>query len=308
MTTATLQINQAIAQLVPTLPSGTQMTVRRMDPTVFPILAYSLRSDALSLSELRLLTLRQVQPVLSTVNGVARVEVVGGTQDEYQVIADPNHLKAFGLSLSDLSTALAATNIVNIAGRLEDQYKLFLVMTNTPLKNADDLGNVVVKSTIDGMVLLKDVASIQKQPATQITRVNADGQDAILLNIYQQPTGNSIQIAQDVATKLTEAHLPGNIHVQSWYDQSQLVSASARSVMDAILIGMVLAGLVLLLFLRNFKMTLIAVLMVPVVLALTTILLNLLNMSFNIMTLGGMAAAVGLIIDDAIVMVEHLMR
>lgn len=308
MTTATLQINQAIAQLIPTLPSGTQMTVRRMDPTVFPILAYSLRSDVLSLSELRLLTLRQLQPLLSTVNGVARVEVVGGTQDEYQVIADPNHLKALGLSVNDLSTALAAANIVNVAGRLEDQYKLFLVMTNTPLKNVDDLGNVVVKMTVDGMVLLKDVASIQKQPANQVTRVNADGQDAVLLNIYQQPTGNSIQIAQDIATKLSEVHLPSHISVQSWYDQSQLVSASARSVMDAILIGMVLAGLVLLLFLRNLKMTLIAVLMVPVVLALTTILLNLLNMSFNIMTLGGMAAAVGLIIDDAIVMVEHLMR
>lgn len=308
MTAATLQINQAISQLLPTLPNGTQMTVRRMDPTVFPILAYSLRSDNLSLSELRLLALGQLRPLLSTVDGVARVEVIGGTQDEYQVIADPNQLKTLGLSLNDLSTALTTANIVNVVGRLEDQYKLFLVMTNSPLKNAEDIGNVVVRASTDGLVLVKDIALIQKQPATQTTRVNADGQNAVLLNIYQQPTANSIQLAQSVATKLSDADLPNNIHVQSWYDQSQLVSASARSVIDAILIGMLLAGLVLLLFLRNLKITLIAVLMVPVVLLLTTILLSLLNMSFNIMTLGGMAAAVGLIIDDAIVMVEHLIR
>lgn len=308
MSTATSQINQAIAQLLPQLPSGTQMSVRRMDPTVFPILAYSLRSNTLSLSQLRLLAQQQLRPLLSTVNGVSRVEVVGGTQDEYQVIADPARLQALGLTLSDVSTALTAANIVSADGRLEDQYKLYLVITNSPLKDENDIGQVVVKSSPDGIILLKDVATISKRAAPQFARVNADGQDAVLLNIYQQPAGNSIQIAKDVEKEIALAHLPSTVNMKSWYDQSQLVSASARSVMDAILIGMVLAGLVLLLFLRNFKITVIAVLMVPVVLALTTILLSLLNMSFNIMTLGGMAAAVGLIIDDAIVMVEHLIR
>ncbi|WP_410209914.1 efflux RND transporter permease subunit [Aquirhabdus sp.] len=308
MTMATSQINQAIAQLLPKLPAGTQMSVRRMDPTVFPILAYSLRSDSLSLSDLRLLALRQLRPLLSTVNGVSRVEVAGGTQDEYQVIADPTRLQAVGLTLNDLSTALTAANIVSANGRLEDQYKLYLVITNSPLKDETDIGNVVVKSNPDGIIQLKDVATIAKHAAPQVVRVNADGQDAILLNIYQQPTGNSIQIAKDIEAQIALAHLPTSVKMKSWYDQSQLVAASARSVMDAILIGMVLAGAVLLLFLRNIKITLIAVLMVPVVLALTTILLSLFNMSFNIMTLGGMAAAVGLIIDDAIVMVEHLIR
>lgn len=308
MSTATSQINQAIAQLLPQLPSGTHMAVKRMDPTVFPILAYSLRSNSLSLSQLRLLAQQQLRPLLSTVNGVSRVEVVGGTQDEYQVIADPDRLQALGLTLSDISTALAAANIVSADGRLEDQYKLYLVITNSPLQDENDIGQVVIKTNPDGIILLKDVATITKRAAPQVARVNADGQDAVLLNIYQQPTGNSIQIAKDVDREIALAHLPSSVNMKSWYDQSQLVSASARSVMDAILIGMGLAGLVLLLFLRNFKITVIAVVMVPVVLALTTILLSLLNMSFNIMTLGGMAAAVGLIIDDAIVMVEHLIR
>jgi CzcA family heavy metal efflux pump len=308
MTSATSQVNQAIAQLLPQLPSGTQMSVRRMDPTVFPILAYSLRSNTLSLSQLRLFAAYKLRPLLSTVHGVSRVEVVGGTQDEYQVIADPARLQALGLTLSDLSTALTSANVISADGRLEDQYKLYLVITNSSLKDKNDLEQVVVKSNVDGNILLKDVATITKRAAPQVTRVNADGQDAVLLQIYQQPTGNSIQIAKDVESQIALAHVPASINMKSWYDQSQLVSASARSVMDAILIGMFLAALVLLLFLRNFKITIIAVVMVPVVLALTTILLSLLNMSFNIMTLGGMAAAVGLIIDDAIVMVEHLIR
>lgn len=258
-----------------------------VDPTVFPILAYSLRSDTMSQSQLRVLAYKQLRPILTTVPGVSHVEVEGGTQDEYQVIVDPAILQTIGLSISDVSNALAAANVVTADGRLEDQYKLFLVITNTPLKNEDDIGNVVVKSGPDGVVLLKDIATIAKHPAQQVTRVNADGHDAVLLNIYQQPTGNSIQIVKDVAAKLASAQLPSGVHLTSWYDQSQLVSASARSVLDAILIGMALAGIVLLIFLRNFKITLIAVVMVPLTLALTTILLMYLNMSFNIMTLGG---------------------
>ncbi|WP_336168658.1 efflux RND transporter permease subunit [Acinetobacter sp. 161(2023)] len=308
MSMATSQVNQAIGQLVPKLPAGVQVNVRRMDPTVFPILAYSLRSDTLSQSQLRVLAYKQLRPMLATVSGVSHVEVEGGTQDEYQVMVDPAVLQTIGLSINDVSTALASANVVTADGRLEDQYKLFLVITNTPLKDEADIGNVVVKSGSDGLVLLKDIATISKRPAQQVTRVNADGHDAVLLNVYQQPTGNSIQIVKDVAAKLASAQLPSGVHLTSWYDQSQLVSASARSVLDAILIGMALAGIVLLIFLRNFKITLIAVVMVPLTLALTTILLMYLNMSFNIMTLGGMAAAVGLIIDDAIVMVEHLVR
>lgn len=308
MSMATSQVNQAIGQLLPNLPAGVQVNVRRMDPTVFPILAYSLRSDTMSQSQLRVLAYKQLRPMLTTVTGVSHVEVEGGTQDEYQVMVDPAVLQTIGLSINDVATALAAANVVTADGRLEDQYKLFLVITNTPLKNETDIGNVVVKSGLNGVVLLKDIATIGKYPAQQVRRVNADGHDAVLLNVYQQPTGNSIQIVKDVAAKLASAQLPSGVHLTSWYDQSQLVSASARSVLDAILIGMALAGVVLLIFLRNFKITLIAVVMVPLTLALTTILLMYLNMSFNIMTLGGMAAAVGLIIDDAIVMVEHLVR
>ena len=132
----------------------------------------------------------------------------------------------------------------------------------------------------------------------------------MLLNVYQQPGGNTVDIAAGIRDALgaEQKRLPPDVKIASWYDQSDLITASAHSVRDAVVIGVVLAALVLLLFLRNWRITLIAALTVPVVLAVTALLLYLLDQSFNIMTLGGMAAAVGLIIDDAIVMSEHIVR
>jgi len=168
----------------------------------------------------------------------------------------------------------------------------------------------VLRSGPNGVVLLEDVAIVESATVPQWTRVTADGKNAVLFSIYQQPGSNSVQIANDVKARLAayQAHLPPRVKITNWYDQSQLVVASASSVRDAILIGIGLAALVLLFFLRNIKITLIAIIVVPTVLAATVVLLQVLNMSFNIMTLGGMAAAVGLIIDDAIVMIEHIVR
>jgi CzcA family heavy metal efflux pump len=310
MATATLQVNAAVSQILPQLPAGTQLETRRMDPTAFPILAYSLTSDKVSLTKLRDLARFQIRPLLSSINGIARVQVVGGKLAEYQVIVDPARLQAFGLAMSDVSQALSAANSLAAVGRLEDHYKLYLVIADTRLQNLEQIRQTVLHTAGNGIVRLEDVAEVHQATAPQWQRVNADGHDAVLFQIYQQPNGNSVQIARDVKAKLAEykSQLPDGVRIANWYDQSQLVIDSAASVRDAILIGIALAALVLWLFLRNAKITVIALLVVPAVLATTVVLLQALDMSFNIMTLGGMAAAVGLIIDDAIVMVEHIMR
>jgi multidrug efflux pump subunit AcrB len=158
--------------------------------------------------------------------------------------------------------------------------------------------------------LLDDVATVEHSAEPQWVRVTADGHDAVLFQVYQQPSGNTVEIAQGIKAKLQEIkkQIPEGVKIADWYDQSDIIIASEHSTRDAILIGMVLAAFVLLVFLRDLKVTLIATLTVPAVLAATILLLYVLKMSFNIMTLGGMAAAVGLIIDDAIVMVEHIVR
>jgi CzcA family heavy metal efflux pump len=310
MPLATAQISQAVAQLLPQLPAGTQMSVKRMDPTVFPILAYSLTSDTVPLTQLYDLGQYQLRPLLSGVNGVARIQVIGGAQEEFQVIVDPARLQAYALAMSDVARALAAANVVTAVGRLEDHYKLYLGIADTRLKNVEDLQQTVLRSGANGLVRLEDVAEVKRSTVPQWIRVNADGHDAVLVQVYQQPGSNSVQIANSIKAKLDSyrAQFPQGVKLANWYDQSRLVVDSAASVRDAILIGIGLAALVLLAFLRNLKITLIAIVVVPAVLAATVVLLDVFGMSFNIMTLGGMAAAVGLIIDDAIVMIEHIVR
>ncbi len=310
MASATLQVNAATAQVMPQLPPGTLLKTRRMDPTVFPIIAYSLSSKTVSLAELRTLADYRIAPLLSGVAGVSRAEAIGGAVEEFHVVVDPMRLQAYGLTLDDVSKTLAAANVVSAVGKLEDRYKLLLVLVDASLHGTADIGQTVVSRGANGIVRLNDVANLERSSVPQWTRVTADGTEAVLISIYQQPGSNSVQIAADVKKQLAaiRAQLPPGIAIANWYDQSDLVVASAASVRDAILIGAVLAAAVLLVFLRNLKVTLIAVAVVPAVLAITVLLLNLLQMSFNVMTLGGMAAAVGLIIDDAIVMTEHIVR
>lgn len=310
MVAALLQVESAINRRVSTLPPGTTFTVRRMDPTVFPVLAYSLTSDVRSLVELRDLALYQLRPLLATVKGVAEVGIQGGEQEEYRVTIDPARLASYGLSIADVANALSAANIVTAVGRLEDHYKLYLVVFDTRFFSLSQIRDTVLRSGEDGIVLLEDVSTVSRETVPQWIRVTAEGRDAVTFQIYQQPGGNTVQIAREIKGKLAEfaKQLPPDVRIAGWYDQSHLIIDSAASVRDAILIGVVLAALILLLFLRNLKVTLIVMIAVPSVLAATALVLYLFHMSFNIMTLGGMAVAVGLIIDDAIVMVEHITR
>ncbi|MDQ6912336.1 MAG: efflux RND transporter permease subunit, partial [Verrucomicrobiota bacterium] len=195
-------------------------------------------------------------------------------------------------------------------GRLEQYDKLYLVVSDTRFKQFEEIERTVLRSSPDGVVLLDDVATVEHATEPQWTRVTADGSDAVLFQVYQQPGGNTVQIASGIKAKLKEIakQIPPGVKVANWYDQSELIVASAGSTRDGVIIGVILAAIVLLVFLRNWKVTLIAAMTVPAVLATTVVLLFALKMSFNIMTLGGMAAAVGLIIDDAIVMVEHIIR
>ena len=310
MVAATLQVESAINQVLPSLPQGTAFSVRRSDPTVFPTLAYSLTSDTHSLVELRDIALYQLRPLLSTVKGIAQIGVSGGAQEEYRVTVDPARLDSYNLSLDDVAKALSAANVITAVGRLEDHYKFYLATSDTQLHNLKEIRETILSLGENGIVRLDDVATLSQGTAPQFTRVTADGHDAVLFQVYQQRDGNTVQIARDIKKKLAEfrKQLPEGVKIANWYDQSELIVSSSGSVRDAVLIGVALATLILLFFLRNLKITLIAAISVLSVLAATVLLLYVLGMSFNIMTLGGMAAAVGLIIDDAIVMLEHIVR
>lgn len=310
MSISMLQVESAINKTRNLLPPGTRFAVRRMNPTVFPILGYSLTSKTRSLVDLRDIALYKIRPFLTRLPGVARIGVLGGMPEEYHIVVDQSKISAFGLNLSDVTQALSATNVVAAVGRIEDNNRLYLVLSDTQFHEFEEIESTVVGSGINGFILLEDVATISRSHAPQWTRVTADGHDAILFQVYQQFDGNTVEIAQQISDKFPELRklLPDDVQISNWYDQSELIISSSNSVSHAVLFGVFMASLVILIFLKNLKITLIALITVPTVLATTALLLYIMGMSFNIMTLGGMAAAVGLIIDDMIVMIEHIIR
>lgn len=310
MIAKTLEVQAAISGTAASLPMLPSFEVRRMDPTIFPAFGYSLTSDTHSSTELRDIAKFQIQPILSGIEGVAKVGLFGGDLAEFQVVPNPQQLAAYGFTLAELATALSASNVISAVGRLEADEKLYLVLGDSRLHGVAEIEEMVIRKGDNGLVYLRDLASVEVGTAPRWTRVTADSHEAVLFGVYRQPGSNTVAIKKAVESRLEELQkrLSKDIAVANWYDQSGLILDAEHSVRDAVIIGIFFAALVLLVFLRSFKVTLIAMVIVPVVLTISFLALLVTGMSLNVMTLGGMAAAVGLIIDDAIVVIEHIVR
>ncbi|KTE24840.1 transporter [Sphingopyxis sp. H071] len=310
MVAAAQSTQGALATLLPTLPAGTRFNVRRSDPTIFPVTGFALTSDSLAPEALRTLAELKILPALTSVEGVAGVDILGSSPREFAVDVDPSRLQSLGISLSDVVATLGKANMVQGLGKIEDRHRLYLVLLENRVADASDLAAVPVKAAAggSGVVTLGQIATITPSTAPAFSRVTSDGKQAVLVNVRQALKGDTVAIVKAVDARLAELHLPPSVKVTTFYDQSELVVGAANAVRDAILMGAVLAGIVLFVFLRSGRLMVITGLMLPAVLAATCLLLFALGMSFNMMTLGGMAAAVGLVVDDAVVMLEHMMR
>ena len=310
MVAAAQSTQGALATLLPTLPTGTRFNVRRSDPTIFPVTGFALTSDSLSPEALRTLAELKILPALTSVEGVAGVDILGSSPREFAVEVDPSRLQSLGISLSDVVATLGKANMVRGLGKIEDRHRLYLVLLENRVADASDLAAVPVKAAAggSGVVTLGQIATITPSTAPAFSRVTSDGKQAVLVNVRQALKGDTVAIVRAVDARLAALRLPPSVKVTTFYDQSELVVGAANAVRDAILMGAVLAGIVLFVFLRSGRLMVITGLMLPAVLAATCLLLFALGMSFNMMTLGGMAAAVGLVVDDAVVMLEHMMR
>ncbi len=310
MVSAELATQGALASIQGTLPPGTVFDVRRSDPTIFPVYGVALTSQTLDQEALRQIAEMKIRPALTAVSDVAAVDILGGSPREFEVALDPARMAAIGVSPTDVSTALARANTVLGAGKIEDRHRLYLVLVQNRLATPRDIEAIPVKSGASGagIVTLGSIASVKLSAAPNHTLVNSNGQNAVLINVRQALDGNTVQVVKDVGSRLKALALPPSVTVTPYYDQSELVKGAANAVRDAILIGALLAGLVLFLFMRSPRLMAITATMLPAVLAATCLLLFALGMHFDMMTLGGMAAAVGLIVDDAVVMLEHVMR
>lgn len=305
-----LQIESAVNQTIPLLPPGVSYDAKRMDPTVFPIFGLSLTSDTLSPVELRSFAMEQMRPWLFTINGVAQVQIQGGQKKQFDIVVDPIKMASFNLTASQIVDALHANNQIVGVGRFEEHYRLYQVLVNHQSTTIDALSNLPLIVDQNGTVLLKDVATVKESVQREWVGVTANGKNAVLINILQQPGANSIDLVNMVKETLNvhKDQIPKTVKTGVWYDQSELVSDAATSVKDVIIIGALLASLVLFLFFRNFKLTIIVSLLLPGILIASVFLMKMFGMSFNIMTLGGMAAAAGLVVDDLVVMIEYIIR
>ena len=311
----TLQLaDAALSKVAQTLPATAHITTNRLTFATFPILGYALSAEdrgpaTVSPTRLWEIATYDLKPPLNRVNGVSTVLVQGGQVPEFHIIPNLARLQSSGVTLTDLVNSVQASNIIDSPGLYEANHELILGLIGAQAHDTSQLANLVVKTTPGGApVRIADVASVQPATLPIYTRVTADGKPSVLLNISRQPASNTVQVADAVAIKVAElqSKLPPGVRLVPFYDQSQLVRESIASVRDAILIGLVLACIILFLFLRDWTSSVIAGLVIPVTVAVTILFLWIIGQSFNLMTLGGLAAAIGLVIDDAIVVVENI--
>jgi CzcA family heavy metal efflux pump len=302
-------VDAALGKVEQTLPSTAKVTTNRLTFATFPILGYSLTSDTVPQTQLWEIATYDLKPPLNRVSGVSTVTVQGGQVPEFHVVPNPALLQASNVTILDLANAIQASNIVDSPGLYEANHQLILGLVGAQVHDAEHLRQLVVKTTPAGApVRVADVATVEQGTMPVYTTVTANGKQAVLLNIARQPSSNTVAVADAVAAQVAQLKqkLPAGVRLEPFYDQSQIVRDSISSVRDAIFIGLILACIVLFLFLRDWTSSLIAGLVIPVTVAITVLVLWMIGQSFNLMTLGGLAAAIGLVIDDAIVVVENI--
>ena len=306
----TLQrVDAVIARLQAELPTTAKVETRRMTFAGFPIIGYSLTSDTVPPNRLWEIATYDLKPRLNRLGGVATVVVQGGRVPEFQVTPEPARLLAASVTVQDILDAIRRTNLIDSPGLIQHDHQLVLGLISGQVRTPEQIGQIVVKSTAAGVpIRLGDIASVTPSVAPTYTIVTANGKPAVLLNVNRQPESNTLDVANEVHALIQQLtpSLPPGVHLEPFYDQSTIVHDSIASVRDAVLIGILLSSVILVLFLRDWGTSLVAGLVIPVTLLITFIVLKLTGQSFNLMTLGGLAAAVGLVIDDAIVVLENI--
>jgi CzcA family heavy metal efflux pump len=297
-----------LSQISASLPSTAETKVYRVTFSNFPIIGVSLTSPKRDLTKLWEIARYELKPRFLQIPGVARVELVGGRTPEFHIVVDPVRLEAAGLSLTQVTEALDKNNLVTSTGLHEENRMLYLAVVDGRVHSIQEIENFPVTVAGKHPVLVRDFARVVRGPEPVFNVITADGREAVLLNIYSQPDGSTLDIARRLTDdlKVLKGELPADLKLAFFYDQSLLVRASVRSVWEAIIFGLILSVLILYVFLKNWRTTLVAILVIPVTVLVTLFAIKAAGLSFNLMTLGGIAAAIGLVIDDAIVVVEAI--
>ncbi len=304
MLDALQQVRARVAQVQTQLPAGLEIQTERQVPSLFPILSYNVEGgDPATLYDI---ARYQVKPVFSRVPGVGRVDVLGNDTREIEVVADPGRLAAQGMTYADLADAIAKATSVAAVGRMPLNYKQYLIVSATEAHSVDDVANVVIGHGLR----VRDVATVIPGTEDHTRIIAGDGKPVAQVNVTRQVGGNTLAVADSIAAlaRALAPTLPPGVRLKPVYDQASLVRDAVRSVRDAMLVGAALAVIVLLLFLRHARITAISASAIPLTMCITIFVMQALGLTFNLMTLGAMAIAIGLVIDDAVVITENIVR
>ena len=304
------RVNARINQIQNTLLPNTTLSVEKMSPSILPVMDFALESKSRDLIALRKLAQYTIRPYLSRVPGVSNVQVMGGRTKEYWIVLQPDKLASLSVTPAALTTALASTNFIQANGLASDYHRLYLTLTDATVHSKADVENIILRSDGQRVLRLADVATVELHEQQEFTRIEANGKETVLVNVVKQPSANLIGLSNGVTQKVRELQrlLPADVKLTPTYVQADFVSEAVKSVTDSIFIGLALAIVVTSLFLRSWRASLVILLTIPVVLAASVLVLYVLGYTLDIMTLGGIAAAIGLIIDDAVVIVEQIHR
>ena len=304
------QVESQISQIKNDLPPGVQITVAKMNPSILPVMGYSLQSDSKNPVELKMMAQYIIKPYLSRVAGVASVQVIGGKEKEYRIVLDERKLNTLKINPLDIQKILQQTDFIKSTGFTVDYNRLYLTVTDATLKNIEQLENLVIFDNGIRKVKIIDVSTVEIAEQNEYIKIKADGKNVPLIAVVKQPKSNLIDVANEVSAKVNELNklLPKGVTLKPYYNQAEFVNGSIRSIIDVLWIGLALAIIVVLLFLRSYKAGSVLLITIPLTLALTFISLKFIGFDFNIMTIGAIAASIGLIIDDAIIVVEQIHR
>lgn len=310
METALQRVQMETERIRPDLPPDTRIDVEWMNPASFPILGYALTSKTHSQADLLQLAEYTLKPELVRIPDVAQVQVQGGRKREFQVHLDPASLQARGLAVADVMGAIRANNTIISAGLVEKNHELYLTLVNGRVHALDSLAALSVPVRNGPPATLASLGTLRVADEISYVRTTADGDSAVLINLIRQPAGNTVSIAEGVRRLFQEQPglLPPGVQWTPFYDQARFVSASVNGTNEDIWIGFLLAAVVLFAALLSVRLTLVAGLAIPVVIAIVGLALGALGQTANMMTLAGVAAAIGLIADDMIVVVERIER
>ncbi len=308
MATALNRVQAETQRVRPDLPPQTRIEAQWMSTATFPIQGYALTSSTETQAQLLAFAQYSLMPALVRIPGVSEVQIQGGRQREFQVQLNRQALSGYRLAASDVVQAIQANNDVVSTGLTERNHELYLTLVTGRVSGTQELAQLAVPVPNGPPATLAQLGTVTVANEVSYVRTTANGQAAVLVNVVRQPSANTVAIANGIDQIFRDEPnlLPKDVHWSNFYDQASFVSGSVNGARDAIIIGVVLAGVVLLLFLRNIRFTLIAVAAIPLTVAVVGLVLGIFGQTINLMTLAGIAAALGLIVDDSIVVIEDI--